>query len=99
MLDPTAADNGGDPPPTGKPVNLQAQCDEEGGGQRSKRARCLPQGGVSDAGNTCPVWCRDNTSLPARVQQAHRHGRVIWETPSHMLSGTASLWPLQKGRS
>ena len=96
MLDPTAADNGGDPPLTGKPVDLRAQCDEEGAARRSKRARCLPQGGVSDVGNTCPVWCHDDTSLPARVQQAHRCGRVIWESPSHTLSGTAHCGPCRR---
>ena len=84
MLDPMAADNGEDPPPTGKPA------------RRLKRAQCLPPDGVSDAGNTCPVWCHDNTSLPARVQQAHRHERVIWETLSHTLSGTARCVPCRR---
>ena len=35
MLNPTAADNGGDLPPSGKPVGLHAQCNEEGSGASS----------------------------------------------------------------
>ena len=63
--------------------------------QRLKRARRLPSSDVSDRGS-CPVWCRDDTSLPARVQQGHRCGHVIWENPSHMLLGTACCGPCRR---
>ena len=63
--------------------------------RRPKRARRLPSSDVSDRGS-CPVWCRDDTSLPARVQQGHRRGRVIWENPSHTLSGTARCGPCRR---
>ena len=44
---------------------------------RSKRARCLPLHDASNGGDTCPEWCRGDDSLPARMQQACRHGRAI----------------------
>ena len=55
--------------------------------RRSKRAQCLPTGDASDSGDTCPEWCRDDESLPARAQQAGCRGRVIWAQPNHTLSG------------
>ena len=57
--------------------------------QRSKRARCLPLDDASNGGDTCPEWCCDNDSLPARMQQACCHGRVIWAQPTHMLLGSS----------
>ena len=55
--------------------------------QRSKRAQRLPTEDASDSGNTCPKWCYDDKSLPARVEQARCCGRVIWAQPNHMLLG------------
>ena len=65
--------------------------------RRSKRARRdIFSDDVSDVGSLCPVWCRDDASLPVRVQQAHRRGRVIWETPSHTLLGIARCGPCRR---
>ena len=63
--------------------------------QRPKRARHLPSSDVSDRGS-CPVWCCDNTSLPAHMQQGHRCGCVIWENPSHTLLSTARCGPCRR---
>ncbi|KAA6408564.1 MAG: atp-dependent dna helicase pif1 [Lasallia pustulata] len=50
--------------------------------RRSKRARRLLLDDASDRGDSCPEWCRGNDNLPARMQQARRHGRAIWAQPN-----------------
>ena len=64
--------------------------------RRPKRARRLPTSDASDAGDSCPVRCRDGTLLLDRVQQAHLRGRAIWGQPSHTLSGTARCGPCRR---
>ena len=55
--------------------------------QCPKRARHLPLDDVSDGGDTCPEWCRNDGSLPAHMQQACHYRHVIWAQPNHTLSG------------
>ena len=62
---------------------------------RLKRTRRLPLSDVSDRGS-CPVWCCDDTLLPAHVQQGHCCGCVIWENLSHTLLSTARCGPCRR---
>ena len=62
-------------------INILTQC--------SKRVWCLPQSDVFNTENICSVWCYDDISLLAHLQQTHYHESVIWETLSHTLSDTA----------
>ena len=62
-------------------INISAQC--------LKRVWCLSQSNVFNAENICSVWCHNDTSLLAHMQQTHHYEYIIWKTLSCTLSDTA----------
>ena len=54
--------------------------------QHLKKTQCLSLSNVFNAENLYSVWCCDNTSLSAHMQQTHHCEYTIWENLSHTLS-------------
>ena len=62
-------------------------------GHLTKRVQGLFVGDTTDETDSSLEWCCEDNLLPARVQQACRHGRVIRLHPDHTLLGDDHCGP------